>query len=78
LTWLQVMLDRTWSALQRRCRRLPAPVVVADRWCGDSAVMTPMQTHQLGTLVVEGKRRSVFVRPGGRRVKGQALVTESD
>ena len=23
LTWLQVMLDRTWAAIQRRCRQLP-------------------------------------------------------
>src|SRR5262249_38310339 len=26
LTWLQVMLDRTWTALPRRCRRLPPPL----------------------------------------------------
>ena len=30
VTWLQVMLDRTWAVPQRRCRRLPAPLVVAD------------------------------------------------
>jgi hypothetical protein len=78
LTWLQVMLDRTWAVLQRRCRRLPAPLVVADSWFGDSALLAHIQTHQQGTLVVEGKRRYVFVLPDGRRVKGQALVTQSD
>lgn len=25
LTWLQIMLDRAWAALQRRCRGLPPP-----------------------------------------------------
>jgi hypothetical protein len=30
LTWLQVMLDRTWAALQRRRLQLPPPLVVAD------------------------------------------------
>lgn len=78
LTWLQVMLDRTWAVLQRRCRRLPAPLVVADSWFGDSALLAHIQTHQQGTLVVEGKRRYVFVLPNGRRVKGQELVTQSD
>ena len=75
LTWLQVMLDRTWAVLQRRCRRLPAPLVVADSWLGDSALLAHIQMHQQGTVVVEGKRRYVFVRPDGRRVKGQELVT---
>jgi hypothetical protein len=78
LTWLQVMLDRTWAVLQHRCRRLPAPLVVADSWLGDSALLTHIQTPQQGTLVVEGKRRYVFVLPAGRRVKGQELVTQPD
>ena len=30
LTWLQVMLDRTWTAWQR-LGRLPAPLIVADQ-----------------------------------------------
>jgi len=33
--------------------------------------------HQ-GTVVVEGKRSYVFVRPDGRRVKGQQLLTLPD
>jgi hypothetical protein len=78
LTWLQVMLDRTWAVRQRRCRRLPAPLVVADSWCGDSALLAHIQMHQQGTVVVEGKRRDVFVRPDGRRVQGQELVTQPD
>lgn len=34
LTWLQVMLDRTWAALPRRCPPRPPPLVVADRGLG--------------------------------------------
>ena len=78
LTWLQVMLDRTWAVLQRRCRRLPAPLVVADSWFGDSALLGHVHTHQQGTLVVEGKRRYVFSLPDGRRVTGEDLRTRPD
>ena len=73
LTWWQVMLDRSWASLQRRCRGLPAPLVVADRWFGDSAWLVHLQTHQQGTLGVEGKRRYVFALADGRRVKGEDL-----
>jgi hypothetical protein len=78
LTWLQVMLDRTWAVLQRRCRRLPAPLVVADSWFGDSALLGHVHTHQQGTLVVEGKRRYVFSLPDGRRITGEDLRTRPD
>jgi hypothetical protein len=78
LTWLQVMLDRTWAVLQRRCRGLPAPLVVADSWFGDSALLGHVHTHQQGTLVVEGKRRYVFSLPDGRRVTGADLRTRPD
>jgi hypothetical protein len=78
LTWLQVMLDRSWASLQRRCRGLPAPLVVADSWFGDSALLVHLQTHQQGTLVVEGKRRYVFALADGRRVKGEDLLTQPD
>jgi hypothetical protein len=78
LTWLQVMLDRTWTVLQRRCRRLPAPLIVADSWFGDSALMAHGQTHLQGTLLVEGKRRYVFSLADGRRVTGADLRTRSD
>jgi hypothetical protein len=78
VTGLQVKRDRPWAVLPRRCRRLPAPLVGADRWCGDSAWLAHLPRHQQGTLVVAGKRREVFGRPDGRRVKGQALVTPPD
>jgi hypothetical protein len=78
LTWLQVMLDRTWPVLHRRCRELPAPLVVADSWFGDSALLAPIHIHQQGTFVVEGKRRYVFVLPDGRRVTGADLRTRPD
>src|SRR5215510_9105536 len=63
LTWLRVMLDRTWAALPRRCRRLPSPLVVADSWFGDSKAMAHVATNLQGTLLVEGKSRYVFQLP---------------
>lgn len=78
LTWLQVMLDRTWTALQRRCRRLPPPLVIADSWFGDSGVMAHVASCQQGTMVVEGKTSYVFHRPDGRQLKGTDLLTREE
>jgi hypothetical protein len=78
LTWLQVMLDRTWVALRRQCRRLPPPLVVADSWFGDSKVIGHVATHLQGTLLVEGKSTYAFQLPDGRRVKGQDFRTRDD
>jgi len=78
LTWVQVMLDRTDTALQRLGLALPAPLVVADRWCGDSPWLTHVASHLRGTMVVEGKRPYVFQLPDGRRVTGQELLTRAD
>jgi hypothetical protein len=78
LTWLQVRLERTWSAWQRLGLALPAPLVVADRWCGDSTWRAHVASHQRGTAVVEGQRTDVFRRPDGRRVTGQARLTQVD
>jgi hypothetical protein len=78
LTWLQVMLDRTWAALGRRCRQLPPPLVVADSWFGDSKLLAPVALHHRGTMLVEGKRTSVFHVRDGRRLTGQELVSRTD
>jgi DDE superfamily endonuclease len=78
LTWLQVMMDRTWTALQRLGLMLPAPLVVADSWFGDSKWLAHVASHQRGTAVVEGKRTYVFRLPNGRRVTGQELLTRAD
>ena len=78
LTWLPGMLDRPWAVLPRRCRRLPAPLIVADRWFGDSAVRAHVQTPRRGTWLVEGKRRYVFSLADGRRVTGVDLRTPAD
>jgi hypothetical protein len=72
------MLERTWAALQRRCRRLPPPLVVADSWFGNSQLLAHVATHQQGTLLVEGKRPYVFHLPDERRVTGQDLLTRGD
>jgi len=78
LTWLQVMLDRTWAAVHRRCRRLPPPLVMAESWCGDSGWRRHVATCQQGLLVVEGKTSDVFHWPDGRQIKGQNLLTDAD
>jgi hypothetical protein len=78
LTWWRVMLDRSWASLQRRCRGRPPPLVVADSWLGDSALLGHVHAHQQGALVVEGKRRYVVALPDGRLVTGADLRTQSD
>jgi len=78
LTWWQVMLDRTWAALQRRCRRLPPPLVVADSWFGASKVLEHVATSTQGTLLVEGQRSYVLRLPEGRRTTGQDFLTRRD
>jgi hypothetical protein len=78
LTWLRVMLDRTWTALQRLGLRLPPPLVVADRWCGDSKVMAQVASSWQGLFLVEGKRPDVFHRLDGRRMTGQDLLLWTD
>jgi hypothetical protein len=78
LTWLHVMLDRTWAALPRLRRQLPAPVVVADSWFGDSKLLAHVALHQRGTLLVEGKRPDVFHLRGGCRVMGRELLSRVD
>jgi DDE superfamily endonuclease len=75
LTWLQVMLDRTWAALQQLGLRLLPPLVVADSWFGDSKVLEHVASHLHGMLLVEGKRTYVFRLLDGRRMTGQALLT---
>jgi hypothetical protein len=77
LTWLQVMVERTGVALQRRRLSLPAPLIVADSWFGDSQLMAQVALPQHGTWLVEGKSRDVFHLPDGRRVTGQDLRTWS-
>jgi hypothetical protein len=76
--WLQVMMDRTWTAWQRLGLLVPAPLVVADRWFGDSTWLAHVASHQRGTAVVEGKRPDVCRLPTGRRVTGQEWRTRAD
>lgn len=64
LTWLEVMLERTLTALQQRGLRLPAPLV-ADSWFGDSGLMGHVETASQGTVVGEGKSSYVFHWPMG-------------
>jgi hypothetical protein len=77
LPWRQVMRDRTGTAWQRLGRRLPAPLVVAARWFGDSTWLAHVARHQRGTAVVEGQRTDGFRLPNGRRVTGQEWLTRA-
>jgi hypothetical protein len=78
LTWLQVRLERTWTALQRLGLALSAPLVVANRWWGDSKWQAHVASHQRGTAVVEGQRTDICRLSDGRRVTGQELLTQVD
>jgi hypothetical protein len=78
LTWRQIMVARTWVTLQRRRLSRPAPLIVAASWFGDPKLMAQVALQQHGTLLVEGKGRSVFHLPDGRRVTGQDLRTWPD
>jgi len=78
LTWVQVRRDRTFTALQRLGLARPAPLVVADRWVGDSKRLAHVAHYQCGTGVVEGQRPDVFQLSDGRRVPGHALLTRAD
>lgn len=76
LTWLRVMVERTWAALQHRCRRLPPPLIVADSWFGSAALLESVATDEQGTVLVEGKSTYVFFLSDGRRVTGQDCLTQ--
>jgi hypothetical protein len=78
LTWLPVMLDRTWTAVQRLGLGLPPPLIGAARWCGASQWLAHVARHQRGTAVVEGQRPDVFRLSNGRRVTGQERLTGAD
>jgi hypothetical protein len=75
LTWRQVMLERTWVALQRRRLPLPVPLIIADRWFGASKLRAQVALQPHGTWRVAGQRRDVFPLSDGRRVTGQDLLT---
>ena len=72
------MLDRTWTALQRLRLKLPAPLVVADSWFGDSKVLTHVALAPHGTMLGKGKCTDVFPLGDGRRVPGRELLTWRD
>ena len=74
-TWRQVMRERTWAALPPLGLRLPPPLVVADRWCGDAKIRAQVAGHRQGLWLVEGKRSYVCHLLDGRRMTGQDLRT---
>jgi hypothetical protein len=73
LCWLQVMVDVRVAALRKRGIELPPPILVADRWFGDSKLMRHIAAMHRGAFLVERRSTSVFELPDGRQVKGQDL-----
>jgi hypothetical protein len=74
LRWARVLLDERVAAWRRRGLELPAPRVVAESWLSDSKRMQHGgDTHQ-GTLLVEGKKSSIFTLADGQKVNGHDLI----
>jgi hypothetical protein len=74
LRWAQCMLDERMAAFRRCGVGLPAPLVVADSWFGDSKLMQQVHDTHHGIVLVEGKQSYVFTLPGGHQVKGHDLI----
>jgi len=74
LTWARVMLDERLAAFGRRGMALPAPLVVADSWFGDSKLMQHVRDVHQGTLLVEVKASYCFTLADGRQIKGHDLI----
>ena len=51
----------------------PAPMGVADSWCGDSKLMPPVREAHQGPLFVEGPASYGFPLADGRQVTGHDL-----
>src|SRR5258705_1818238 len=73
-TLTQNMLDERLAACAKRGVTFPAPMVVAERWFSDSKFMRSVAKAQQGTLLVQGKRSSIFTLEDGRKVKGADVV----
>lgn len=55
LSWTRTRLDERLAALRRRGLALPPPILVGDRWLGDSKLRRPVSPQPHGTLLGEGK-----------------------
>jgi hypothetical protein len=74
LTWARVMLDERLAAFRRRGVELPAPIGVADSWCGDSQRMQHVRDAHQGPLVEAGKPSYTLTLSDGHKVKGRDLI----
>ncbi len=73
-TWARVMRAERLAACGRRGLALPAPMGVADRWCGDSKRMPQVRDAQQGPVLVEGKASYGFPVADGRQGKGHDRI----
>jgi hypothetical protein len=78
LRWMEIMLEGRMAAFRRRGLELPAPILVADSWFGDSKLMRHVATTHQGTFLVEGKSTYTFELPDGRQVTGGDLQHQHD
>jgi hypothetical protein len=72
--WAQGMRDDRVAARSRRGLPLPAPLVVAERWCSDATVMAPVAATPPGTMRVHGKTPDPLTWHDGRKVTGADLI----
>ena len=78
LCWVQGMVDERLAAFHKRSVALPAPILVADSWFGDSKLMCHVATTHQGTMLVEGKSTYIFTLSDGRQIKGADLQHQRD
>lgn len=77
LEWTRKMLDRNLEEFEQRGLELPPPLVVADAWFADSALMEHLRERWNGTLLVEGKKNFVYQLSDGRRSSAEHLLAET-
>ena len=68
------MLDGRVAAFRQRGVELPALMLVADSWFGDSKLMQYVRDAHQCTLLVEGKASYCFTLADGRQIKGHDLI----
>jgi hypothetical protein len=69
LSWARVMLDECLAACGRRGVELPAPMVVADSWFGDSKLMQHVGEQHQAPCLLRGNSPTDLPWPMDKRSK---------